>query len=395
MNQIYYKKTKLFFVAQHPVDYHIGIYREFANNNSIETFVIYESRIGLEDFFENEFKTIIPKKNNLLDGYDYKIFKNYGTNAASGIFSRINPGIFLYILKNKPDYIIIHGYSTLTDLFLIFFSKLINIKIIIKGEAVIQNHANNMKEFVKKVLLKKILIYSNFVLYSSNKNKEFWRKYGCRLEKCIPFICSVDNDRFRKDYNLKKTVKNELINKIIPFEYINLIRILVVGRLTKRKNPIHLLKAVESSIKEKVLLIFVGSGEEKENIESYAKDKEIKILLAGFIENGNIGEYYAISDIFVNLSEYDPSPKTINEAMNYCLPIIASSSVGTLEEMVVNGYNGYSYKVGNIQELRERIILMISEKDNLKKMGENSNILVTEYNYAKNMMKLLEAINEA
>ena len=50
-------------------------------------------------------------------------------------------------------------------------------------------------------------------------------------------------------------------------------------------------------------------------------------------------KYYLISDISVVLSDYDPSPKAMNEAMNFSNCIISTKNVGTVNDLIKQNHN--------------------------------------------------------
>ena len=70
------EKVKLYYFAPHPVQYHVGLYRELAQANPIELKVIYESKVGLEPIYVEEFKSVITWDIDLLKGYKYEFLKN-------------------------------------------------------------------------------------------------------------------------------------------------------------------------------------------------------------------------------------------------------------------------------------------------------------------------------
>ena len=66
-----------------------------------------------------------------------------------------------------------------------------------------------------------------------------------------------------------------------------------------------------------IKILIVGNGNYKKDIETYKKIYRNNIIISGFVDIKKISEYYSISDLFVLLSTYDPSPKTLNEALNF------------------------------------------------------------------------------
>ena len=75
----------------------------------------------------------------------------------------------------------------------------------------------------------------------------------------------------------------------------------------------------------------------------------------GFKNQSEISEFYSITDIFVLPSEFDPAPKSLNEAMNFSVPVITTNKVGTSYELVRDANAGFQYKLGDIGKLASLI----------------------------------------
>ena len=93
---------------------------------------------------------------------------------------------------------------------------------------------------------------------------------------------------------------------------------------------------------------------------------------------------YSIANVAVVISEYDPSPKAMNEAMNFSLPIIVTNEVGTSSDLVKDGENGYIINLGDIEELTKKLCLLANDKPFTIKMGKKSQYIINDWNYKKN-----------
>ena len=95
------------------------------------------------------------------------------------------------------------------------------------------------------------------------------------------------------------------------------------------------------------------------------------------------------------ISDYDPSPKALNEAMNFELPIIVTDVVGTAHDLVVDGVNGYIVKVGDINTIIEKITFLNVNREIAKKMGRRSSEIVDAYTFEKDAFWVGEALEYA
>jgi colanic acid/amylovoran biosynthesis glycosyltransferase len=91
--------------------------------------------------------------------------------------------------------------------------------------------------------------------------------------------------------------------------------------------------------------VHFGDGDSFKNLKSMAQQKlknNIQYELKGAISNKDLLETYKTQDfhVFVNVSESEGVPVSIMEAMSFGIPVVATD-VGGVNEIVVDGYNGY------------------------------------------------------
>ena len=68
------------------------------------------------------------------------------------------------------------------------------------------------------------------------------------------------------------------------------------------------------------------------------------------------------SGVFVLPSVYEPWALVLQEFAAAGLPIICSDACGAASHMVINGFNGYTFKSKDVQDLKRRL-LSIMKKD--------------------------------
>ena len=104
--------------------------------------------------------------------------------------------------------------------------------------------------------------------------------------------------------------------------------------------------------------------------------------MCGFVKQEKLSEYLVATDLYVLPSLNDASPKALNEAMNFSLPIIVSDGVETANEMLNEGENGYLFRAGDVEDLKNKIEDAIMSK-RLKEMGKKSKEIVEKSGYAE------------
>ncbi len=386
-------KYKLCIIAPHLVQYHAPLYKEIAKVKDLDTTIVYLDTMGREEFKDTEFNHNIKWDKSLLDGYNYKFLKNYSSRPLSGFTSRINPKIFKELSHNKYDVVLIPGYATLSYWFSFLAAKLTGTKIIWRGEATLRGNENSYRptKLAKKLVLSKLLSLCDAILYSCTGNKDYLKFYGVSSNKMVFCPCSVDNKFFKNErINILKQKSGKIKNEL-GIDEGDLV-VLFCARFTQRKRPIDLLRAVNKINNSDITIIFIGDGHERKNMEVYARQNHIKAKFVGFKGQEDLSRYYSIADVMAVISDYDPSPKVINEAMNYELPLILTDIVGTAYDLVKEGENGFVVKVGDINAIAEKIDFFNKNRNAAKTMGKKSLQVVNEWSLEKSAGSIKKAV---
>ena len=124
-------------------------------------------------------------------------------------------------------------------------------------------------------------------------------------------------------------------------------------------------------------------------MQSLCHEYNINNEFTGFINQTEIPIWYSKSDIGVIISDYDPSPKTGNEMLNFGIALILSKQIGTANN-IISG-NGIILKNNHDHlELRDSIDYMLSNKKILSEMKERSKEISGWYKLSRNSEVLKE-----
>lgn len=159
------------------------------------------------------------------------------------------------------------------------------------------------------------------------------------------------------------------------------LKIVNVGRIDgKQKRQLNLIKAFNELYKESadnwVIEIIGGTKTEsqenyKNKIIEYIKEHNLKerVILLGEIKN--VSEKLQEADIFAFPSAYEGMPLALTEAMAAGLPSIGYKSCPSVNELIINGYNGFLCEDG-IDDFAEKLKILMQDAVLRKKMGENA-----------------------
>jgi glycosyltransferase involved in cell wall biosynthesis len=313
----------------------------------------YCSDFSVKGGLDVEFGTEITWDIPLLEGYKYEFFKNSSTRE-NGFWQFVNFGMIRKLVSAPKSVIVVHGYHYFTHFMILMLGNLFGHTICIRNDIPLSHEIlkSGWKQKIKKTGLKYILFPRiNYFLFVGTQNKLYYESYGIPQRKLVSSPYAIDNERFRRFVCDEEAVRDSLgidkEAKIITFsaKYIN------------KKRPVDLLKAFHQLNKENVWLIFVGDGALRSSMEQYVFDNQIQnVILTGFVNQQEIPKFYAISDLFVMCSSNGEHwGLSVNEAMNFDLPLVLSDLTGCADDLVMPGSNGYVFETGNVAELTSRI----------------------------------------
>ncbi len=169
-----------------------------------------------------------------------------------------------------------------------------------------------------------------------------------------------------------------------------------LGRLKKYKSVEHLLQALRI-VKERIpdiKLYIVGDGDNKQNLESMAKELGIEdsVIFTGFVSEEEKVEYLQRMHFVVNTSSKEGWGLTVVEA-NACGRTVIAANVQGLRDSVKDGVTGLLYEYGNINELADKIILLFDNPAKVSEYEKNALGWAKSFDWevaAENTLRILE-----
>ena len=122
---------KILYLLSHPIQYQSPLIKSISSEKDIKLKVLYESVFSLKKNYDREFNKKIKYDTDLVKDYDFEfITKKKESNFFLFLFSTKK------IIDNfKPDFIWIHGYESFRKIIVIIICKLLNIKVLVRGES--------------------------------------------------------------------------------------------------------------------------------------------------------------------------------------------------------------------------------------------------------------------
>jgi len=263
------------------------------------------------------------------------------------------PGVSLLPLKSKSKFLftahnpnpwMVESFSPLKQAFRQLSFKSIELRIIRKVDCVIV-----VGESLKKELINRFKVCPEKV-------------------KVVPN--GVDTNIFRSNIEGSGEVK---IKYQLPENYA-----LFVGRLVEQKGVQYLLRAIKGT---RIHVVIVGGGPLFSYLKGLCQSLKIvkQVHFVGGVPLCDLRRIYSQARMFVlpSVAEGFPGGLVGLEAMASGLPIVASRISG-IESVVYDGYNGFLFDVGDVEELRHHLVLLSENESLARVMGKYSRKIAEE-----------------
>lgn len=176
-------------------------------------------------------------------------------------------------------------------------------------------------------------------------------------------------------------------NQNIQKENKECIDVLYAGVLTKHKGVHILIDAFKKIKRDRVRLHIVGDGNYRYKLEDMSGEDD-RIIFYNTLPNEELQKLYKKMDVLVIPSLcYENFPVVIQECFRAGVPVIGSR-IGGIPELIKNGYNGFLFEAGNVDDLKQKLEMAISNPERLLELGENAQDYVRRYDLEKHLDKL-------
>ena len=137
----------------------------------------------------------------------------------------------------------------------------------------------------------------------------------------------------------------------------------------------------------------VGNGILMKQCKNFIQNSDTKnITLLGFKNQKELRDIYHISDLLVLTSRYETWGLVINEALASNIPVIASNKCGGAIDLIKNNINGFIYKENNILDLKNKVLKILKNKNNIKKT--NIQNIISSYSIDKTINSINKILNK-
>ena len=176
--------------------------------------------------------------------------------------------------------------------------------------------------------------------------------------------------------------------------------VLYLGRIKKYKSVQHLISAFRI-VKEKLpdaSLTIVGDGDYVDELKALTSQLQLEdsVLFTGYVSSEEKVERLRKSHVAVLPSLKEGWGLTNIEANSVGTTVVAANSPG-LRDSVKNNETGFLYEYGNVEELAEKLLIILTDESKRKELEQNGLLWAEKFNWdsaAKKFEQLILKVAE-
>ncbi len=363
--------VRLAILTSHPIQYQAPLFRALAARNDVKLKVFFCWDFGIKETIDTGFGRSFTWDVPLLEGYDHELIPNLAKHPETNHFwGLLNPKAPACIRAFRPDALIVHGYAHFTELALIVASPALGIPVLVRGDSNLLHRRPYHIAAAKKLLLTPLFGTLAGVLSSGTLNTEYYAYYGVPPERIFHAPFTVDNAFFQRREEQAR-MSAQAIRKELGITENDVVAVFA-AKLLAFKGCDDLIRAFSRCTHKNGHLIIVGDGPAKDDYVALANSLAPgRVHFLGFFNQQRMPTAYALGDVFVLPSHYEPWGLVINEAMCLGLPIIASDQCGAVPDLVLPD-NGWVFPAKNVDALAGVLDAAFGDRDGLTRKAAHS-----------------------
>jgi glycosyltransferase involved in cell wall biosynthesis len=345
---------RIALITNHPPPFRIPIYERIAQTPGIRLDVIFCSRREPNREWE-----LPPLR------FDHTFLRERFIAQGSN-FIHNNPDVVPVLRRLQPDVIVTTGFNP-TYLYAFGYALLRGIPHVPMTDGTDTSEAALTP--AHRLLRRLVYARSRAFISASIGGRRLYETYGIGGERWFQSCLCIDNDAY--------LCRSEAPRKIYDFVF--------CGRIVRDKNPLFALEVarhVASRLGRRVGILFVGNGEQEEEVKAAAAAMadQVDVSFNGHAQQHELPDLYRSARIFLFPTARDVWGVVANEACAAGLPVIVSPHAGVVDELVIDGENGFVCEL-NSELWAERATRLLTHPELADAFSRRSTALVSRYTF--------------
>jgi glycosyltransferase involved in cell wall biosynthesis len=367
--------TRLAVFATHPVPYHAPIWRALAAFEDLRVTVFFLSDHGLRHSLDPGFSRAFAWDVPLLEGYEHRFLEPLVSLAPQRRLRIRHPRRLLR--EGHYDWVMLPGYALPYEIQILAVARSCGARVLMRGEFTDSRPGGRLKEMARRAFLR--WAYGRVTAFGviGTAAREHLLGAGVSPSRMFdsPYCVDVESLEAQRQHYSREERRRAL--RLAPDTLV----LILSGKVISRKAPEVLAGALEEiGARPDLAVIVMGDGNLLPWLETRLRPLMGERLISpGFVNQSSLGAYYAAADVLVMPSHFETWGVVVNEAMQFGLPVIVSSAVGSHRDLVAPGVTGFVFPDGDVSALAAAVLRAADDRDLVRAMGTHARRRVAKF----------------
>ena len=363
------RKIRVAFIVSHPIQYYAPLYQKLALRDDLSIKVFFTWHAGQSTVKDRGFGIEMAWDIPLTEGYEFELVPNISSDPGTHHFLGLrNPLLVERVLSWRPDVVHITGWAWLSHFLALRTFRKKGIPTVFRGDSHLLDHTTSgPRWWIKYALLKHVYSWPNGFLVVGVANRAYFEAFGVEPNRLFPCPHTIDVARFADPVNVFEREAAQWRKQlgISPDQCV----LVFAGKFERKKQPIELMRAVLALKNLDPVLVMVGSGDLKTEVNALASTNPQYFRVLPFQNQSRMPVVYRLGNLFVLPSAFGETwGLAVNEALACGRPVLVSDRVGCAAD-VVDASCGRVFSAADPFALVSALSDMIRDQNRLSKMG--------------------------
>jgi glycosyltransferase involved in cell wall biosynthesis len=304
----------------------------------------------------------------------------------------ITPGIVGILERNRPDVVVVSGWSTFGAQAAITWCRVRRVPYVLVVESHDYVPRRAWRRFVKNLVVPRIVRSAAGVLVTGSLVRASMIARGADDNRVQIFANTIDVADFKRRADALAAKRSELRTFLGIRDHD--VAVVCVARLVEDKALDTLIRAAAAA-GPPVVAVLVGEGAEQKRLEELASHLGVRVVFTGVVDWDRIIEIYVASDVFALVSRHETWGVVVNEAAACGLPLVLSDHVGAAHDLLEAGQNGLLVPPDDVSATARALRELAADETMRLRFGQRSRQIIEEWGYAHSVQSFVTLVETA
>jgi glycosyltransferase involved in cell wall biosynthesis len=304
----------------------------------------------------------------------------------------ITPGIVGILEHNRPDVVVVSGWSTFGAQAAIIWCRVRRVPYVLVVESHDYVPRRAWRRVVKNLVVPRIVRSAAGVLVTGSLVRASMIARGAGDKQIQIFANTIDVADFKSRADALAAKRSELRTCLGIRNHD--VAVVCVARLVEDKALDTLIRAAAAA-GPPVVAVLVGEGAEQQRLEELASHLGVRVVFTGVVDWNRIIEIYVASDVFALVSRHETWGVVVNEAAACGLPLVLSDHVGAAHDLLEVGQNGLLVPPDDVSATARALQELAADETMRLRFGQRSRQIMEEWGYARSVQSFVTLVETA